>query len=107
MNLFCCVTYSGYWAPTMQWSQITEENTHALFIPVKEYTIGPLENVLTSNLSLVINSSTQGSSYCCKTYFRNISSNQVSTTASNIPKYESMWISSVKEMYCKYRNLEF
>lgn len=103
MNLFCCVTYSGYWAPTMQWSQITEENAHALVTPVKEYAIGPLENVLTANISLVINSSTQGSRYSCKTYFRNSSSSQASTTASNTPKYERIWTSSVIEMPCEYR----
>lgn len=107
MEFFCSVSYNGFWAPSMQWIQITEEYTSALAIPVKEYATEDFEKVSTINLSLVINSSTKGSSYSCRTYFVNISSTHSSTTASNIPSYESMWTSTAIEMYCKYRSLEF
>ena len=82
----CDLKYSGVWIPTMHWFKLIHDRSHPL-----ESALTDPSNVQSASSFVImqVNSSDNGAVIFCKTYF--ISSDQITTNASNIPDYVHHW----------------
>ena len=95
IQLICSVNYSGNWAPVMKWQQnegpvITDGRLVSSTVPYKS---------VTYSLTVRATRGMNGHKFSCITYFS--ADNKPKTdTASNIPAYNSIWISPVTSVKC-------
>ena len=89
----CSITYSGNWAPVMRWFNSSHNFTHENFTYVTS------DTTVTSQLTVIASAGLQ-SEIVGVTYFIQ-PSNNLMTTATDIPSYKYTWKSTIFNVQCK------
>lgn len=90
VNLTCAIEFRGNWAPMMEWKERNSHDERVLSVGVN-VVILPNERV-TSTLVMEVQEGSRN--YVCTTKFH-INGKPHSTTATNVPHYNRIWMSSV------------
>src|SRR6218665_923916 len=98
----CMLSYAGSLIPTMNWRLA---NGNRLIERALNVTPVISENSAISTLTLVADSSLNGSRFICETVFDILSTKSNPTVANNTPGYNYTWTSSFVQVHCKLRSI--
>jgi len=93
----CSITYSGSWAPFMNWMNIGTGE----YFPDDNINMTTNEKIVTSQLTFTASADFHDSKIHCNTFFAEPAPSPP-TTATNVPSYSYTWTSPTLNVHCEF-----
>jgi len=92
----CSITYSGSWAPVVNWMDLGTGQ----FFSDDNITLTTNETTVTSQLKITASADFHGSQIHCNTFFAEPAPSPP-TSATNVPSYSYTWTSPTLNVHCE------